>query len=235
MFTIIGGDGKEYGPVSVGQVRGWIAGGRANLDTKAKAVGSDDWRRLGDFPEFASPDGAPPVMAGAAAEGSGGSLILAGLGSRLGAAVLDTMLLMAVTLPGNLMLGRELVRQGINPRSLQDLQSIDWTQFVPGVSAMAAGAAALALVHIVLLSLRGQTLGKLAVGIRIVRVDEAPAGFVHAVLLRAFVPAAIQFVLGMVPFLPLGIAFWLADILCIFREDRRCLHDMIAGTKVVQR
>ena len=81
---------------------------------------------------------------------------------------------------------------------------------------------------------RGRSLGKLAMGIRIVRVDEAPAGFVHAVLLRAFVPAAIQFVLGMVPFLPLGIAFWLADILCIFREDRRCIHDLIADTKVIK-
>ncbi|HUR56862.1 MAG TPA: GYF domain-containing protein [Opitutaceae bacterium] len=62
MFTIIGGDGKEYGPVSAEQIRGWIAGGRANLDTKARAVGTEDWRRLGDFPEFAAAmaSGAPP-------------------------------------------------------------------------------------------------------------------------------------------------------------------------------
>ena len=52
MFTIIGGDGKEYGPVSAEQIRSWLTGGRANLDTKAKAVGSEAWQRLGDFPEF---------------------------------------------------------------------------------------------------------------------------------------------------------------------------------------
>ena len=52
MFTIIGGDGKEYGPATVEQIRGWIAAGRANLDTQAKVHGTDAWKRLGDFPEF---------------------------------------------------------------------------------------------------------------------------------------------------------------------------------------
>jgi hypothetical protein len=52
MYTIIGGDGKEYGPVTAGQVRLWIAAGRANLETRAKALGSDDWKSLGDFPDF---------------------------------------------------------------------------------------------------------------------------------------------------------------------------------------
>jgi hypothetical protein len=52
VYIIIGGDGKEYGPVSADQVRAWIAAGRANLGTQAKEPGSDDWKSLGDFPEF---------------------------------------------------------------------------------------------------------------------------------------------------------------------------------------
>ena len=32
MFTILGSDGKEYGPVSEATIIGWIAGGRANPD-----------------------------------------------------------------------------------------------------------------------------------------------------------------------------------------------------------
>jgi hypothetical protein len=60
MFTIIGGDGKEYGPVPVSQVNGWIANGRANLQTRAKKLGDDDaWKTLGDFREF-SPDAVVP-------------------------------------------------------------------------------------------------------------------------------------------------------------------------------
>jgi hypothetical protein len=53
MYTIIGGDGKEYGPVTAEQVQTWIAGGRANLETKIKAEGADEWKRIADFPEFA--------------------------------------------------------------------------------------------------------------------------------------------------------------------------------------
>lgn len=73
MYTIIGGDGKEYGPVSAGQVRSWIAGGRADLNTRAKQLGSDEWKTLGDFPEFEE-GGAyreqPPVEAGPGGAGA---------------------------------------------------------------------------------------------------------------------------------------------------------------------
>jgi hypothetical protein len=41
MFTIIGGDGVEYGPVSADQVRAWITAGRANLETKAKTLDAE--------------------------------------------------------------------------------------------------------------------------------------------------------------------------------------------------
>ncbi len=59
MFTIIGGDGKEYGPVTLQQVKNWIADGRANLDTIAKRTGDEEWQRLGNFPEINSPAPAP--------------------------------------------------------------------------------------------------------------------------------------------------------------------------------
>jgi uncharacterized membrane protein len=62
MFTIIGGDGKEYGPVSAEQVRAWIASGRANLQTKAKYAGTEEWHTLGDYTEFAGGGAPPPVV-----------------------------------------------------------------------------------------------------------------------------------------------------------------------------
>ncbi len=46
-------------------------------------------------------------------------------------------------------------------------------------------------------------------------------------LLRAIVNGMI----GMVPYV--GGIYGLIDSLFIFREDRRCVHDLIAGTKVV--
>ncbi|MDB6113559.1 MAG: hypothetical protein JWQ62_504 [Lacunisphaera sp.] len=52
MFTILGADGKEYGPVTAGKLHEWIAGGRANLQTKARRDGETEWKILADFPEF---------------------------------------------------------------------------------------------------------------------------------------------------------------------------------------
>lgn len=62
MFTIIGGDGKEYGPATIDQIRAWIAGGRANLETQARRAGESEWRRLGDFAEFTESSASPPPV-----------------------------------------------------------------------------------------------------------------------------------------------------------------------------
>lgn len=69
MFTILGADGKEYGPVTAGKIAEWIAGGRANLQTKARRADSTEWKTLGDFPEFglrpsSGPDEPPAVAPG---------------------------------------------------------------------------------------------------------------------------------------------------------------------------
>jgi len=53
MYRIIGADGREYGPITAEQLRGWIAEGRANALTRAKAEGTDYWKPLTDYAEFA--------------------------------------------------------------------------------------------------------------------------------------------------------------------------------------
>jgi uncharacterized membrane protein len=53
MYIIIGGDGKEYGPVSGEDLRKWIAEGRLNAQSLAKAEGDAEFRPLSAFPEFA--------------------------------------------------------------------------------------------------------------------------------------------------------------------------------------
>ena len=80
------------------------------------------------------------------------------------------------------------------------------------------------VVQMVLLGTRGQTLGKIALNIRVVdyRTGEH-AGFARLVLLRVIVNTLIG---GVVPL------YGLVDALFIFREDRRCIHDHIAGTRV---
>ena len=52
-YTIIGGDGKEYGSVTADDLRKWIAEGRLNAQSLAKAQGEAAFRPLSAFPEFA--------------------------------------------------------------------------------------------------------------------------------------------------------------------------------------
>ncbi len=54
MYKLIGADGKEYGPVSVDQLRQWIYEGRANYETQLLAENAVEWRPLGAFGEFAA-------------------------------------------------------------------------------------------------------------------------------------------------------------------------------------
>jgi len=79
-----------------------------------------------------------------------------------------------------------------------------------------------------LLATRGQSIGKIAAGTRIVDVDTNEIiPFGRLILRRWLLIQAI----GLVPYV--GGLFNLADTLMIFRESRRCIHDEFAGTKVI--
>ncbi len=67
-YTIIGGDKKEYGPVTGEDVRQWIAEGRLDAFSLARSENDTEWRPLSAFPEFAStfqarPATPPPLTA----------------------------------------------------------------------------------------------------------------------------------------------------------------------------
>jgi hypothetical protein len=68
-YFIIGGDGKEYGPVTDADVRLWIGEGRLNGESRAKAESDAEFRALAQFPEFATalaPQATPAFSAAAA-------------------------------------------------------------------------------------------------------------------------------------------------------------------------
>lgn len=60
MYKILGGDQKEYGPVTPDQVREWITQRRANAQTLVQAEGAPEWKPLSAIPEFADALLAPP-------------------------------------------------------------------------------------------------------------------------------------------------------------------------------
>lgn len=83
---MIGGDGRQYGPVSVDQMKQWVTEGRATAQTLLRVEGGE-WKPLTTFPEFVgvavSP---PPVVTGAAWPAN------APLKSRIAAGVLGIFL-----------------------------------------------------------------------------------------------------------------------------------------------
>ncbi|HEY7375645.1 MAG TPA: RDD family protein [Polyangia bacterium] len=171
---------------------------------------------------------APPAARLDADAGAGpapaGPADLASRWQRLGGALFDAMLATIALAPAFFGLSfREFTRarrESANPFLIYQLAGT-WGLIAAGL------AVGLAVLQWTLLTTRGQTVGKMVAGTRVVSVvDGAPVGFLHAVALRSW-PTEI---LGRLPLLQL---LTLVDVLCIFGERRRCLHDAIAGTVVV--
>lgn len=100
-------------------------------------------------------------------------------------------------------------------------------QFAAAV--LVCGWIGLTVVQTIFLVKRGQSIGKIALNIKIVRrSDGTIPGFAKIVLLRMVVPS----LLSAIPVA--GFVIFLIDVLFIFREDRRCLHDLLAETVVVE-
>ncbi len=54
MYKILGSDGNEYGPVSIDQLKKWIAENRVEKKTPVIPEGGPDWVFLDSLPEFAA-------------------------------------------------------------------------------------------------------------------------------------------------------------------------------------
>jgi hypothetical protein len=54
MYKIRGADGKEYGPVTIEQLRQWVVEGRANAQTYIQGPDSTEWKPLSAYPELAA-------------------------------------------------------------------------------------------------------------------------------------------------------------------------------------
>lgn len=83
------------------------------------------------------------------------------------------------------------------------------------------------LVNAAMLGRTGQDLGKRYLNIRVVNSDGTPATEKSALLLRD----ALTFVIGLTG---VGLLYWLIDFVTLFTRGGRCLHDRIAGTRVVR-
>ncbi|MEJ7590299.1 MAG: RDD family protein [Planctomycetaceae bacterium] len=149
---------------------------------------------------------------------------LATLSERFSGASLDGLLMLPVVF--GVVFGYTFfsVEQGGIPASMSR-----GAEIVGTLIGLVVGLAWYLILNGYLLAKRGQTIGKLAAGTRIVDFNTGELVPLIPLLLKRNL--VIQ-ILGAVPFV--GGFVSLADVLMIFRSSRRCLHDDIAGTKVIK-
>lgn len=83
------------------------------------------------------------------------------------------------------------------------------------------------VVHYYFINKNGQTVGKMLLGIRMVDLE---GGLKSApnIILKRYLPITLASIIPAI-----GSLLVFVDVLFIFRKDKRCIHDLIAGTKVV--
>ena len=143
---------------------------------------------------------------------------LASRWKRLGGVLIDSFIAIIVTLPVvfSMVPLDQVARTGQMPLELH-------------VFILLFNIALLLAIHGYLLTRYGQTVGKLLVGTRIVNYENGQLlPFGKVVGLRYI----LIMIISQIPFI--GGIFSLLDGLFIFRQDKRCIHDLIAGSKVVE-
>jgi len=145
-----------------------------------------------------------------------GELELASRWSRLFAAIIDGIIVAVVTVPLMYLTGGfDGAMSGVQPGFIYTL----------GISVV--GWVVFAVINGKFLLSTGQTIGKKALEIKIVDM-EGTVPVLNTLLTRYgvyYVPQVIPFVGGL---------FALVNILFIFGEEKRCLHDQVAKTRVVK-
>jgi uncharacterized RDD family membrane protein YckC len=146
------------------------------------------------------------------------SLELAGRGTRFAAVWIDGLISGLIMLPFLFMFGLGTA-----------ITNAEKTDPTTTILVMSIGLITVIGFQFYFLNKTGQTLGKKIMKIRIADYITGQKPSVWKIIgLRIAIPQII----GMIPVI--GALFSLINILFIFREDRRCIHDLICGTQVVK-
>lgn len=202
--------GAPQGPVTETQLNSLHKTGKINDATLIWREGQPEWLAYSSiFQNLLPPVPGAPVVHGHST--------LATLDARLGAHILDQLLAVLSILPGALFL--------ITPDGVES----DYESLEKAIWVMLIGYIIYISIQATRITSDGQSIGKFALDIKIVGFpNEENPGFVRAFLLRSFIPH----LLGLIPLW--GTIPLLIDVLFIFSPSRRCLHDIVAGTKVVK-
>jgi uncharacterized RDD family membrane protein YckC len=220
-YKIIGGDGVEYGPATLEELKSWIRDGRVAGMTQVWRSDGAVWWPAGRYSELGEELARLHTAAAAARPRP------CGFWARLLAYMIDALVLgviiQAVWTPlaggrhwAMPPLPKELTQAAVQ-QFMQEWQK--WMNAAPPLFYPVVYA--IFFLYDVLLNGRyGATLGKMAVGARIVLPDGSPIGYGRAAL-RWMAARVSDFV------------FFAGYLLIAIRPDKRALHDLLAGTKVI--
>lgn len=142
---------------------------------------------------------------------------LAGRWTRLGASLIDGIIAIVITMPFFSLFGvwEQIERDGTISMSTTIILSL-------------LGMILFLVIHGYYLASNGQTVGKKLLDIKIVDLNGDKPEFTSLIAKR-YLPI---WLVSQIPII--GGIITLADALFIFRKDKRCIHDIIAGTRVVE-
>ena len=183
---------------------------------------------MSDFPPgYTSP---PPPGAGGPPQlpppSLGAGWTLAGWWSRVGAQLIDSAVIFAVAV---------VPLAGLGAFGALGLSGDDEGGILALIAAFLVTALVMVVVALIYAPLmmartNGRTLGRMATGIRVVRVDGAPMTFGHAAFREVLVKGGI-WILSSVT---IGL-LWLVDVLWpLWDEENRALHDFLTRTRTVK-
>jgi uncharacterized RDD family membrane protein YckC len=221
-FLVRGDDGVEYGPVDLAELREWVLENRAGLGTEVKRdEPNSPWQQWQDFPELVallaevSVTSAPPEQLGVA---------LAPFGRRILAFALDLVLSYIFFIPLMIMLAFAFLPDWL----VQSAVAAARTPYVSPEMTWGAETLIQAAYDILIVlyfsayfAVHGRTPGQALLRLRVVGETGAKPSTAQS-MARALAMVFSMFLL----FLPMAFAF--------FNPQRRALHDIVAGTYVVE-
>lgn len=148
---------------------------------------------------------------------SGNQGQIASLGKRFLAALVDTIIMVIIIIPLTLF----IVGAATFDPNQESTLMFELLMGLVGIGIYLA-------VNYRLIVRQGQTIGKKVVGIRIVN-ERGEVPELNPSLLKRY---AVYMLPGLVPLI--GFLFSIVNILWIFGSERRCIHDLVANTWVVE-
>ncbi len=226
-YKIIGGDGREYGPVTLDEIKSWIRDGRIGRQTQVWRSDMGSWVAASQYQEFQPEIGEVKATGG---DFSSDAFEPVGFWVRVCALIVDSIVIYVAFLAVAKALGWPInffptnsSIPGVAPGAAPKLDDL-----MPFIITAAKQAGVLFLIRMayeVLMNGKfGATLGKMILGAKIVRSDGSPLGYLFALF---------RFIAMFLPNLICYLGYIVAGFMVAIREDKRGWHDLIVGTRVI--